>query len=188
MELNQKNDPVFSFKKLFHTPLDKKIIITIIFLCVAIFINCIVYARAKLTHRQRAHISILNSEVPAGINQHRVKEWQLYVDEKNGFQIQLPSEWPIVKNIGSSLPLYFKSTTAPDIQGIGIPPVGSMWINILKGECNKLNNDFVLSEKPDIAKKIVCKKGFKIILGLWQKDPKLNSHKDLLNKIGDSFN
>lgn len=129
-------------------------------------------------------------------------DWKTYRNEEYEFEFKYPGGWGSVNdNISKtdaklllfSGGLSVLSTTSPLIHGIGSPPIGSMWVNIVPIEtCDdplleKLNSDFILDSKPDTAEKSICSGPFRMYVGLWQADPNLEQNKKLLNQILSTF-
>ena len=118
-----------------------------------------------------------------------LKDWKTYSNNEYSFELKYPNDWPsdyLLQKFGEGT-WHFQNTSSPSIHGIGIPGVGSMWVDIAKGVCHDPSDDFVLDYKPDIAEKTICKDGFQIILGLWQADTDFSKHKMLLDQILSTF-
>lgn len=99
------------------------------------------------------------------------------------FTIKVPVDW--TKNLDvDGVELQSTSTIADN----GLPPVGELWVVPEKiDSCDNSSNAFVPVFNPKIIEKNFCKDGYHVMLGLWQADPKLEEHEQLLDQILSTF-
>ncbi len=119
-----------------------------------------------------------------------VESWKIYRNEKYGFTFRYPADWPSDFSISApeGASWIFQNTSIQNnLHGIGLPPVGNVWIEINQNLCNPTGDFMGLGGNPNILEKTVCRDGFQITLGLWSNDPHLSSHKALLNQILSTF-
>lgn len=116
-------------------------------------------------------------------------DWKTYTNTEYEFEFKYPTNWQDKEVQNGSWD--FQSTDfSNNVHGIGIPPIGDMWVEIMQGNCNSSSTDFVnesAPEEPDISEKTVCSNNFQITLGLWNKDSDFTNHKELLNQILSTF-
>ena len=117
-------------------------------------------------------------------------DWKIYKNDKYNFEIKYPTGWFISEltdgpwRLQSADPIH-------NSHGIDLPAVSNMWVDISLSVCHNPRNDdftgFVAESKPDILEASECQDNFYITLGLWQADPDINNHKQILNQILFTF-
>ena len=107
-------------------------------------------------------------------------QWTKYYIPEWKLSLYLPPDWWIVFNSKEGPYLY--QNTMPQ-NTLGLPPSGSVWLEIAK-HSGTPTKDFVdQGPKPDISERIICLRDLQITKGIWNDDPNKFDHERLLNRI-----